>query len=87
MFLMASKLLPGVLGAGREICEAIEGKATVYDEHTGAEGGAVKLSLEETLDRIWEAYGLRRRPKAEDASSLSVSKQVDRGPLPLRDSD
>ena len=57
--------LRGDTSAAREIREAVEGKATARHEISGPEGGPIKMSHDEMMQKIREVYGLTvaRKPQ------------------------
>jgi hypothetical protein len=68
-------MMEGKYGAAKEIREAIEGKATQRIEVVGADSGPIKVSLEETVAKIREFYGLR-------PPTTTPQKPADLDPLP-----
>jgi hypothetical protein len=68
-------MMEGKYGAAKEIREAIEGKATQRIEVVGADSGPIKVSLEETVAKIREFYGLR-------PPTTTPQKPADLEPLP-----
>ena len=87
-FGQAISAIKGKADSAREIREALEGKATQRVEVTGEAGGAIKLDLDNTLQKIREFYGIGPAAGSEKPTdTLSVSEELDRGPLPPQDSD
>jgi hypothetical protein len=67
--------IEGQHSAAKEIREAIEGKAPQRIEVVGGSGGPVRISLDETVERIREFYGLSK-------PTTTPRKPADLEPLP-----
>jgi hypothetical protein len=69
--------IKGKTEAAREIREGIEGKATQKMQVSGADGGAVKLDLKTTLQRIRQFYGLAPESAGESSVDSATAAGVE----------